>query len=143
MFIFTGTFSCVNHWYWIPFSQKKLWDYCFKRGLKRKFWFTYRIFAKICFRFSRKKITKSYENNESFCENFRLTREAKMARNIRIPRGKLKFRSWRNAVKQRIRVLFRIKWEKLCIRTNKAGSCFKTNETAVSPLLCTKIDVKM
>jgi hypothetical protein len=28
-------------------------------------------FAKISFRFARKKLTKSYENNESFRENFR------------------------------------------------------------------------
>jgi hypothetical protein len=46
-------------------------------GLKRKFSFSYfrENVVKIYFRFSRKKFTKSYEDNESFhdhfCENFR------------------------------------------------------------------------
>jgi hypothetical protein len=40
-------------------------------GLKRKFSFSYfrENFAKIGFRFSRKKLTKSYENKESFRKN--------------------------------------------------------------------------
>jgi hypothetical protein len=40
-------------------------------GLKRKFSFSYfrENFAKIYFRFSGKKLTKSYENNENFREN--------------------------------------------------------------------------
>jgi hypothetical protein len=47
--------------------------------LKRKFLFSYfrEFFAKICFLFLRKKLTKSYENNESFRE--KITREAKMS----------------------------------------------------------------
>jgi hypothetical protein len=47
--------------------------YIYILGLKRKFSFSYfrESFAKICFRFLRKKLTKSYENNESFFENFR------------------------------------------------------------------------
>jgi hypothetical protein len=51
--------------------------YVYQVGLNRKFSFSYfrENFAKIFFRFSRKKLKKSYENNESFRE---MTREPKM-----------------------------------------------------------------
>jgi hypothetical protein len=42
-----------------------------KFGLGLKWKFLFRIFAKICLRVSRKKLTNSYEKNESFRENFR------------------------------------------------------------------------
>jgi hypothetical protein len=54
-------------------------------GLKRKFSFSYfrENFAKIYFRFSQKKLTKSYENNENFRENEHF-RETKFRENLLI-----------------------------------------------------------
>jgi hypothetical protein len=98
-------------------SRISHWQAVAELGLKRKFSFSYfrENFAKICFRFSRKKLMKIFAKT--------LTKTKIVAKNdagsenvVKYPNYKrqMKFRCWRNAVDQRIREMFRIKWEKLC-----------------------------
>jgi hypothetical protein len=83
------------------------WKEPFQLGLKQKF----------CF--SRKKLTKSYKNfhenfreNKNSCEKWR--GKQKYRKKSKFQEANEVFKSWRNAVDQRIRVMFKNKWEKPC-----------------------------